>query len=657
MNPRLQQNTGEGLWKIKAVAAVLLLALAGLWGRAAYVQLFEGKKLAAMVRRQHLAAEFERGKRGEIFDRNGRLLAKSVQFSSIYARPVEIENRMLAAQTLSKATGISVRTISKRLKNHSNFVWVARQIDDQAAAKVRKAALKGIHLTNEYSRLYPNNHLAGQLLGFAGLDGRGLEGVELAMQDQLVGRKAEFVMQRDASGRKIYLDAEGREINIDGHDVYLSIDSYVQDMAETAIAHAVNAYKGKWGGMLVVDVPTGEILAMANYPFFNPNMYRSARPGASRNRIILDVFEPGSTLKPFLVGSALQEKLIKPDSMYFCENGKWRVRNHTIRDTHEYEWLSASKIIRYSSNIGVAKIGLEMGAPKYFEYLQKLGFTEKPELGLPGESKGLIRPPGAWNDVDMAAASFGQGVGVTLLQMAQAYMAIAGDGRTKQLTILRDKPGTSMSGERVFDPAVAAEVRNMMISVVEEDGTGTRCRVPGVIVGGKTGTAQKASGGKYGKKHMASFAALVPGDTPRYIVIAVVDEPEPNHYGGVVVAPAVRKVIQGTLAYNYSLPNLADGESPVPPHSQMVAEAEGTSSLERPAHIPGADNFPKDRLPDVRGLSLRRAVEMMVTRGVVPRIKGQGNLVARQSPKAGSSWKGRENTVTLWLDRREESSS
>ena len=628
MKRQLQQNTGTGLWKIRAVAAVLTLALVGLWGRAAYVQLYQGEKLAAMVRRQHLAAEFERGKRGEIFDRNGRLLAKSVQFTSIYARPVEIENRGQAALTLSKATGVSAKTLSKRLKNRSNFIWLARQIDDKAAARVRQADIKGIYLTNEYSRLYPNNHLAGQVLGFAGLDGRGLEGLELAMQEELVGRKAEFVMQRDASGRKIYLDSEGREIDIDGHDIHLSIDSQVQDMAETAIAQAVNAYQGRWGAMLVVDVPTGEILAMANYPFFNPNMYRSAKPGASRNRAGLDVFEPGSTLKPFLMAAALQEKQVTPKSLYFCENGKWRVHNHTIRDTHDYEWLTANKIMRYSSNIGVAKIGLEMGAPKYFDYLEKLGFTEKPGVGLPGESKGLIRPPGAWNEVDLAAASFGQGVGVSLLQMTQAYMSIAGDGRIRQLSILRDQPGRNMPGERVFSPEVAAQIRSMLIEVVEEDGTGMRCRIPGIVVGGKTGTAQKAASGGYGKKHMASFVALVPGDAPKYLIAAVVDEPEPNHYGGVVVAPAVREVAQGTLAYNYSLPNIpvnipsadmAEASQTIP-----LGQAPGGNTLERLAAIRRPDTFPKDQLPDVCGLSLRRAVEMMVSRGVVPHIKGQG---------------------------------
>jgi cell division protein FtsI (penicillin-binding protein 3) len=656
MKRRLQNTSGEGLWKIRVVAALLILALGGLWCRAAYVQLYLGEKLSAMVRRQHLAAEFERGKRGEIFDRKGRLLAQSVQFTSVYARPVEIEDRHKAARILAKATGKSSRQIARRLNSRSNFVWVARQLGDKAAARVRNADIKGIHLTHEYSRLYPNNHLAGQILGFAGLDGRGLEGLELSLQDELAGRKAEFVFQRDASGRKLYMDSEGREIDIDGKDVYLSLDSYVQDMAETAVAQAVNAHQGRWGAMVVVDVPTGEILAMANYPFFNPNMYRSSKPGDARNRASLDVFEPGSTLKPFLMAAALQEGQVTPESLYFCENGRWRVRNHTIRDTHDYEWLTTSKIMRYSSNIGVAKIGLEMGAPKYHEYLERLGFTEKPGVGLPGEGKGLIRPPGAWNEVDLAAASFGQGVGVTLLQMAQAYLSIAGDGHARQLTILRDEPGTRMPGNRVFSEEVAAQVRQMLIDVVQE-GTGKRCRIPGVIVGGKTGTAQKAAAGGYGKKHMASFVALVPGDTPKYLIAAVVDEPEPNHYGGVVVAPAVREVAQGTLAYNYSLPATQLAEtSAAQPAKAHVPRTSRSNAVSRTAVRPTtADDFPKDQLPDLRGLSLRQAVEVLVSRGVVPRIEGRGNLVARQDPKAGSRWNGQQTTVTLWLDRREES--
>ncbi|EPR44454.1 penicillin-binding protein transpeptidase [Desulfovibrio sp. X2] len=642
--------SGDGRWRIWAVAAFFALAWVGLWVRAGYVQIVEGPWLAEQAKRQHLAADFERGERGEILDRDGRQLARSVRFNSVYVNPVEIENREAVVRALAKDLSQSPAEIRSKITTRRSFVWIARYVDDRAALAVSQEKLHGVYLTYEYGRLYPNNSLAGQVLGFVGVDGKGLDGVERSMDDSLAGGKAEFVVQRDAVGHRLYLDAQGREMDIDGHDVTLTIDAHIQDLAETALANVVTKYNARAGVCIVVDVPTGEILALANFPFFNPNIYRRQPLDVMRDRAAMDVYEPGSTMKPLMVAAALQERRVTPDTRYFCEDGKWKFLHHTIHDDiHSYGWLTVSDVIRYSSNIGAAKIGLDLGAPTYYKYLTKLGFGERPGLLLPGEGRGLLRPPGEWGEMGLANIAFGQGIGVTPLQLAKAYLCLADGGVLKPLRLVKDPPGPTEPGVRVFDEEVTRKVRQMMIGVVENAGTGVKAHIDGMVVGGKTGTAQKAlPGGGYGKNYLSSFVGFIPGDKPKYLILAMVDDPSRVFYGSMVALPVVRQVAVGTLAYTCQLPGSAD--CPVDVAAKDADGSQVVAKVERPEAA-----LADGKVPDVCGMPLRRAVEILARQGVVPKLEGHGAVVQKQSPSAGEDWPKKAPTFTLWLKSYAES--
>lgn len=636
-----------------AVAAVFFALLwVALWGRAGYVQLFLGPTLSAAAGKQNLATEFEVGERGRIYASNNALLATSVESKSVYASPVEIQNPARTAQTLAQILGEPKKNLQKELSSRKGFVWVKRQIDDAEAQALAKANLPGIHLTSEYRRMYPNRHLAGQVLGFVDVDGKGLEGVESLFDERMAGGRAKFVVQRDASGRRLYLDDQGREMNIRGQDVRLTIDTVIQDAAEQALSDAVIRYNGRSGMAMVVKVDTGDILAMAHYPFFNSNVPQAAKPAVRRNRAALDIYEPGSTLKSFLFASALENKVVDPNKVFDCENGKWTLRGKTIRDTHPYRWLSANRVLRYSSNIGTAKIGLALGAQPYYTTLRGLGFGQRPGLGLPSESPGMLRQPKEWTEFDLAAMSFGQGIGVTTLQMAKAFLCLANKGVARPLRLVLDPPAEEAPEPvRVFSAQTADTVLSMMREVVEEDGTGKAARIPGVSMAGKTGTAQKVGGaGKgYGEGIVASFVGLVPAEKPEYIFLVAVDEPTPVTYGGVVAAPAVRDMALKTLAYYGRLP---EAKAPA------QADVSENSMTARAPHPPTAEGGGAT-VPNLMGLSVRRALEVLGKRGIVPTLKGGGMEITNQKPAPGEPWPeggsaAKDGGFVLWLGHGEK---
>ncbi|TVQ98659.1 MAG: PASTA domain-containing protein [Desulfovibrionales bacterium] len=673
-NDRMKKNAPRDWVRIRMVllGMCVFVIWGGLWYRAFQVQIIRGPELTAMASRQHKAAEFERGMRGEIFDRQGRLLAKSTGIQSVYVRPLELEDPAAAAPVLAAALEMPISQVRTQLARPQNFVWLARQISDRNARNIVDAGLRGVYLAEETARFYPHGHLAGQVLGFVGLDGEGLEGIERAFDEILAGDKATFVAQRDASGRRMYLDAQGREVDLRGQNVTLTLDAQIQFFAEEALAEAVQNFNGKSGMALVVHVSSGEILAMANYPFFNPNMSRQ-NPEQWRNRLLLDALEPGSTLKSMLMAAALEEGLITNDTIYFCEEGRWRLTGVTIRDVRGRGWLPANKILRYSSNICSAKIGLDLGATRYHGYLQKMGFGERTGLPLLGENPGILRPPRSWYPVDLAAVSFGQGMSANALQMARAYLVLANRGVMRPLQLVRDPEQPVAPMAVVFREEVAQTVMRMLQEVVEEDGTGTQARIPGVIGAGKTGTAQKATAaGRYGDRYVASFAGFYPGDEPEYFIYVVVDEPHPQHYGGVVAAPAVREIGLRSLAYAGRLPEIgvlsAEGQrhghqgqqtDQIVTNRSLQVERIG---LEQPIlRVPGPsepDAFPQldglesgeQLVPNVTGMSVRRAVEHLRGFGVMPKVEGGGGIVFRQSPEPDQPWPRQEREVTLWLE-------
>ncbi len=632
--------------KIIFAGVLFASALMGLWARAYHVQVVKGPEYAKMANRQYWASETVSGKRGEIFDRNGLLLAKSIASPSVYVRPNEVGDVWAVSQRLGKILGLNPGDVAGQLKTKKRFVWVARKISDAQASAVREEALPGVYLEAENSRQYPQGHMAGQLLGFVNMDGKGIEGLEKAFNDHLAPSSTKYTVQRDAAGNRLSsIEGEDRA-SFDGQDLRLTIDSQVQLATEDALARSVARARGKTGMALVVDVPTGDILAWVHYPLFNPNSVQKVS-GEWKNRIAVDIFEPGSTMKPVMVAAALQEKVCQPSTKYYCENGKWSVKGRRIKDTHKYENLTVNEIVRYSSNIGSAKIGLAMGAEKYSRYLQALGFGRPVGLPLAGESAGLLRPARQWREVELANMAFGQGLGVTMLQMAEAYLCIANGGVRIPLRLLHE-PDRPVEGVRVFDREVAGQVMAMLEEVVQMDGTGTQARIDGVRMAGKTGTAQKASPtGGYGGEYVASFIAVFPAEKPRYLVYMLVDEPQAGHYGGVLVAPEVRNVGVQLLTATGML------TAPAEPPAVQVAQAQ-SQSQSRPQRFGGPVERQQsivadaESMPDLQGATVREALEILVGHGIVPKISGQGVIVGKQKPLPGEKWPA-DKQCQLWL--------
>ncbi len=659
-----------------------------LWGRAWYWQMLEGPRLADQAKQQYMASVLMTGKRGSILDRHGQVLARSVECLSVYARPDEIQDVELTAQVLGDILAIAPEKLQERIGNKARkFVWLLRKVDDSTVAAVREAKLPGIGFSKEFDRVYPFKEMAGQLMGFVGVDDQGLEGLERAFDDHLASEPIRQMLQRDAMGRRFYLHREGQE-EPTGEDLQLTLDTQVQFFAEEAIAKRVEDYGATWGGVLVVDIQSGDILAWAQYPFFNPNAYKFYSPSQYRNRLASDALEPGSTLKPFVVAAAMQEKLVDKDTIFDCEGGRWEVEGTTIRDTSWHHALPVEKILRYSSNIGVAKIGQALGADMYYKYLSRLGFGERTVVPV-AESKGILREARDWGTVDLLSTSFGQSLSVTGLQMAQAYLTLVNGGVYKPLRLILDDEVYAGDPEelkarqgRVYNERVTKDVLRMLRDVVEEDGSGHRARIAGIEVGGKTGTAQKADKktGTYGEGRMASFVGFAPAENPRYLTLVMVDEPTANPFGGVVAAPVFQQVTQLTMTYAGQLPDVVfstTGNEPLIQRGALLSDDARrykssrepaplftAASLEKPQRtgnyhtLPGHLTKASAVVPNVVGKTLRNAVELFARGGVVPALKGEGQRVVRQSPAPGSSWPSQEDVdYILWLSEHDTEKS
>ena len=677
-SPAWMGNVDWGRARIKIVVCIFCLLWVGLWGRAWYLQMMEGPRLAERARRQHTATELVTGRRGMIFDRNGQVLARSVEAKSIYARPQDITDFQAMANTLGPILGMEPQKLYDDLaQTKRRFVWLKRKVDDYTAEAVRKANIAGIGLSKEYDRVYPFKHMAGQLLGFVGLDDKGLEGIERSLDSRLGCIPTRQIVQRDAMGRRFYLHEEGQSEPV-GQDLTLTIDMQIQFFVEEAVARTVREYDARWGGALVVDVASGEIMAWAQYPFFNPNNYKDFSPLVYRNRLAADALEPGSTFKPFVMAAAIQERKVTPNTLIDCEGGKWVTKNFTIRDTSRQGTLPAAKVLRYSSNIGMAKIGLSMGAPTFYKYMHALGFGQR--TGVPvSESRGILRAPRDWSEVDIMSTSFGQSISVTGLQMAQGYLTLLNNGVYKPLRLTREDGAVDEVRPRIYSETAVREVMHMMRDVVEEpDGTGKRARVDGIDVGGKTGTAQKADhrSGTYGSKRLASFVGFFPAEKPKYFVMVMVDEPSRNQYGGVVAAPVFKEVASRMVSYTGMFnetkvaeadKKASEGEGPVTKTRQRglklaaleVPYATDTRKLAPPQQaegmrLPGHLAKASSKVPDVMGKSVRNAVELFARAGVVPELKGSGSRVVKQTPAPGVAWpeEGKDIEYILWLSER-----
>ena len=545
--------------RVSLVGVLFLAGLAVILGRAAYLQIIRGPGLSQKASGQYAKTIHTVGKRGTIYDTQMRELAVSVESLSLAANPRLIDNPQQTARALAPVLKMKTRKVRARLEADRHFVWVKRQITPRQVKAVKAMQIAGLEFIPEHSRYYPNRGLAAQLIGFTGIDGTGLEGIEYQFNAELMGRQQIFTVLKDAFGRGFETpdDIVRRD---SGNNVVLTIDRTIQHVAERSLQGAVTSRRAKSGLAVVIAPATGDILALAHYPFFNPNNFRNFSREIRRNRAVTDAFEPGSTLKLFSVAAALESGCCTPHTIFYCENGRYRIGTNVVHDTDKHGWLSLQRIVKFSSNIGAVKIGETIGPEKLHRTLSDFGFGRDTGLRFPGETSGRLAPANRWTRFDVAAVSFGQGVSVSALQLTAAVAAIANGGVLMKPRVVRaitDARGRRVrefepqAASRVISPQTAAHISRMMELVIAEGGTGTQAGLEGYSAGGKTGTAQKigASGTYAEDLYVSSFAGFAPLGNPRLAILVVLDEPREGYYGGVVAAPVFRQIAQEVLSY------------------------------------------------------------------------------------------------------------
>ncbi|MFS2017205.1 peptidoglycan D,D-transpeptidase FtsI family protein [Massilia sp. CT11-108] len=534
-------------WRSRVVLFVLFAAFLALAGRALWLQGVSNQFL-----QKQGASRYERtlelpATRGKIFDRNGIVLASSLPVKAVWAIPEDVLNSPRPKlRELAQLLDLPEADLLKKLDSDRTFVYLKRQVEMDVIAKIEKLGIDGIDTRKEYKRYYPQGEVMAHIVGFTNVEDVGQEGIELAQQKNLVGKTGSRRVIKDRLGRIVEDVGLSREPH-DGKDLTLSVDSKLQYIAFNSIKDAVEKFHAKAGAALVLDVHTGEVLALANWPTYNPNDRSRLTGEQLRNRVITDTFEPGSTLKPFTVALALDKGLIKPTTLFDTGNGRYQTGGHTIRDTHPHGVIDVTTIIQKSSNIGTTKISEMLSAQEMWEMFTKVGFGQAPRYGFPGAAAGRVRPYKSWRTVAKANMSFGQGISMSLLQLAHAWLIFARDGDVIPLSFQKvtEKP----VGQQIISPKTAAQVRTMVESVVSPQGTASQAQVAGYRVGGKTGTAQKVINGRYSQTHyVGNFVGIAPMSNPRFVIAVMIDDPSgPFHTGGAVAAPTFAALAANAL--------------------------------------------------------------------------------------------------------------
>ncbi len=547
MNAAAQGLVRLPVWRARVVLGVLVAAFALLVARSLYLQALQTDFLQGKGDARYSRVIEVPATRGKIVDRHGEALAVSTPVKSIWAIPADAAE-LTASQKrkLAALLAMEKRELDKKLADGArDFVYLKRQVPPDTADAIAALALNGIHQQREFRRYYPAGEVTAHVIGFTGVDDAGQEGIELAFQDHLGGKPGSRRVIKDRLGR-IVEDVESIRSAQDGRDLVLSIDSKLQNLAFGALKHAVAQNRAKAGALVAIDVRTGEVLALANVPSYNPN--NRARTGAQlRNRVITDLFEPGSTLKPFTIAAALETGKFAPATLVPTESGRLTIANYTIRDVHPEGALTVAQVIQKSSNVGAAKIALSLPREAMWDLYKHLGFGEAPQLGFPGAAAGRLRDYHSWRPIEQATLAYGMGISVSLVQLARAYSVFARDGELVPLTLV--KTGVEAGGEKLLSTGTARAVRAMLELAVQPGGTGPRARIMGWRVAGKTGTAHKQENGRYAAdKYIASFVGLAPASAPRLVIAVMIDEPSAGqYYGGTVAAPVFAQVMQGAL--------------------------------------------------------------------------------------------------------------
>lgn len=533
-------------WRARFVAALLLLAFGVLAARSVYLQVVRNDFLQQKGESRYSRVIELSATRGRIVDRSGDVMAVSTPVKSIWAIPEDARLTPSQARELAALTEMDVRELNRRLATEKDFIFIKRQIPPDTAEKIAALNLPGIHQQREYRRYYPGGEVTAHILGFTGVEDKGQEGIELAFDAQLAGKPGSRRVIKDRLGR-IVEDVESIKSPQEGKDLALALDAKIQYLAFTHLKQALAEHKAKAGGVVVLDAKNGEVLALANLPTYNPNNRLKLTGAQLRNRALTDVFEPGSTMKPFTAALALEKGRFRFDSQIQTAPGRLTIGNATIHDAHMHGILTVAQVVQKSSNVGTAKIAAAFAPEEMWQMFDELGFGRPLRLGFPGEVGGRLRPFKTWRPIEQATMAYGHGISVTLMQLARAYLAFARDGDLIPLSLTRlESP--PLAGKSIFSAQTAREVRAMLEMAVQPGGTAPKAQIPGYRVAGKTGTAHKLEGGAYAERYVSAFVGFAPASNPKLVVAVMIDEPSAGkYYGGEVAAPVFAQVMAGSL--------------------------------------------------------------------------------------------------------------
>lgn len=637
------------LFRLGVIGALLFLSLAGLGGRAYVMQVRQRDIYRALADEQALKEVELPPHRGRIFDRIGTELAASADVDSIFVNPHQLRAALPAdhreealrriSQDLGQALGLERREVARKLASDRHFLWLKRRVLPEESHRVRELGVHGVGMAQEPKRYYPNRGLAGVVLGWAGVDAAGLEGVELTYDRFLRGSRASIIGLKDARGRNVLVSGVGEVSREHGSDVYLTLDKFIQFRLEQALEEGVSSFRARAGVGVALDPRSGEILAMAAVPSVNPNDPSGARERGVRNRAVTDPFEPGSTVKPFTLAAAVEAGVVRATDEWNCEGGQWRLGHVTLHDAEPEGVLTTAQVLARSSNICTAKIARRLGKEKLYHFLRQTGFFSSTGVDLPGERPGQVLPVSEWGDIAFANIAFGQGMTATPLQLSAGLAAIANGGILYRPRVVRriiSPTGQVLldsqpDGHRVMSERTARELQKMLRSVMQKKGTGEKLDIPGYPVAGKTGTAQKVDPAtrRYSPEFWASsFVGYAPADDPRLLLFVMIDEPQEGHYGSEVAGPIFVKVMSAALPY-----------LGVPP----TAVPDGSAAAPRTVAAPPAPEEPAEVtpkiIPNFLGLGLGRALELAHKAELRLEVTGSG-LVVSQEPAPHSPRRG-----------------
>jgi cell division protein FtsI/penicillin-binding protein 2 len=605
----------QRLWILESV---LFFALLGVEARLAYLQVIKHHEYSQLASHQQYTSKETQPVRGLIEDRNGTLLATNIDLYNVCGHPDQIPDKCRTAAVLSGALGIPYGTILSKLSEEKSFVWLARQVPFERSQAVESLKLEGIEASREERRFYPDRDMAAQVLGFTGMDNQGLNGLERYYEKFLAGQKGQVKEERDARGRQVISDNEMKKQSVDGANLITTLDTTLQHVAQVELQKAFDKYRCKAASIAVMNPKTGEILAMANFPTFDPNHFSTYPPEIWRNRMVNDEFEPGSTFKLVTALGALEEGVVNEDDKFFCENGAYHTDyGRVVTDHEKHGWLTFREVFGYSSNIGMVKVGAKLGKDNLYRYCQRLGFGVTTGIDLPGEASGKLRPEAQWSGISMTTIPYGYEVSATPIQVLQAYAAIANGGVMMKPYIVQSLVGKSGTVLKSFAPVkerricsekTAKRMTDLMRWVVEK-GTGTAVDLPAYPIAGKTGTAYKFMNGHYSRyNYVSSFVGFVPADNPKFVIYCSLDDPRGLYWGGYTAGPVFKEVAKRSLSYA-----LVPSEKP----DLEVASV-------------------KRDLPSFLGLSRPQALQLAKDRQVKYKFLGKGKRVITQAPIAGN---------------------